>query len=109
MELLPPGQHQEIIYADPTMESPHLPHGYLRGLPPLTEDPRLRAYGTIQRPRQEIGGPPPLPPPRYIDDITAGSDPGWAWGYDPKGGGFRKARESAMPLPKRLGPIREER
>lgn len=42
--------------------------------------------------------PPPLPPPRYIDDITAGSDPGWAWGNDPKGGEFGKARESAMPM-----------
>lgn len=27
--------------------------------------------------------PPPLPPPRYIDDITAGSDPRWAWGGSP--------------------------
>ena len=41
--------------------------------------------------------PPPLPPSRYIDDITAGSDPGWAWGNDPKGGNFGKARESARP------------
>ncbi|CAD6572982.1 MAG: hypothetical protein ASARMPREDX12_005618 [Alectoria sarmentosa] len=52
-----PGQHQEIIYAEPTMESPNLPHGYLGGLPPLTEDSRMRVYGTIQRPRQEMGGP----------------------------------------------------
>ena len=42
--------------------------------------------------------PPPLPPPRYIDDITAGSDPGWAWGNDPKGGNFGKARDSAVPM-----------
>ena len=41
--------------------------------------------------------PPPLPPPRHIDDITAGSDPGWAWGNDPKEGDFGKARASAMP------------
>ncbi|KAL9137411.1 MAG: hypothetical protein Q9175_001365, partial [Cornicularia normoerica] len=52
-----PGHHQEIIYADPTMEGPNLPHSYLGGLPPLTEDSRLRAYGTIHRPRQEMGGP----------------------------------------------------
>lgn len=44
--------------------------------------------------------PRPLPPPRYIDDITAGSDPGWAWGNDPEGGNFGKARESAMPMSK---------
>ena len=42
--------------------------------------------------------PPPLPPPRHIDDITACSDPGWAWGNDPKGGNFGKARESARPV-----------
>lgn len=35
--------------------------------------------------------PPPLPPPRFIDDLTAGSDPGWAWGNDPSGG-FGKAK-----------------
>ena len=42
--------------------------------------------------------PPPLPPPRYIDEIAAGNDPGWAWGNDPKGGSFGKARESTMPM-----------
>lgn len=42
--------------------------------------------------------PPPLPPPRYPDGITAGSDPGWAWGNDPKGGSFGKARDSARPM-----------
>ena len=40
--------------------------------------------------------PPPLPPPRIIDDLAAGSDPGWAWGNDP-GGKFGKARESFAP------------
>lgn len=34
--------------------------------------------------------PPPLPPPRFIDDLTAGSDPGWAWGND-RSGGFGQA------------------
>lgn len=55
--------------------------------------------------------PPPLPPPRYIDDITAGSDPGWAWGNDPKDGSFGKARESARPMsnfPKSWGKNMEE-
>lgn len=55
--------------------------------------------------------PPPLPPPRYIDDITAGSDPGWAWGNDPNGGSFGKARESARPMsnfPKSWGKNMEE-
>lgn len=35
--------------------------------------------------------PPPLPPPRFIDDLTAGSDPGWAWANDPRGA-FGKGR-----------------
>ena len=29
--------------------------------------------------------PPPLPPPRFINDITAGSDPGWQWGNNSRG------------------------
>ena len=37
--------------------------------------------------------PPPLPPPRFIGDLTAGSDPGWAWGNDPSGS-FGKTGES---------------
>lgn len=32
--------------------------------------------------------PPPLPPPRYIEDLAAGSDPGWKWGNTPNHGGF---------------------
>lgn len=55
--------------------------------------------------------PPPLPPPRHTHDITAGSDPGWAWGNDPKGGNFGKARESVRPMsnfPKSWGKTMEE-
>lgn len=32
--------------------------------------------------------PPPLPPPRYIEDLAAGSDPGWKWGNTPRHDGF---------------------
>ncbi|KAL8649641.1 MAG: hypothetical protein Q9210_004282 [Variospora velana] len=32
--------------------------------------------------------PPPLPPPRYIEDLAAGSDPGWKWGNTPMHEGF---------------------
>ncbi|KAL9604977.1 MAG: hypothetical protein Q9219_000165 [cf. Caloplaca sp. 3 TL-2023] len=32
--------------------------------------------------------PPPLPPPRYIEDLAAGSDSGWKWGNVPDRGGF---------------------
>ncbi|KAF2035447.1 hypothetical protein EK21DRAFT_96687 [Setomelanomma holmii] len=32
----------------------------------------------IPRAREEV--PPPLPPPRHIEDLRAGQDPGWQWG-----------------------------
>lgn len=32
--------------------------------------------------------PPPLPPPTYIPEISAGQDPGWQWGNDPNGADF---------------------
>ncbi|KAL8638035.1 MAG: hypothetical protein Q9228_004770 [Teloschistes exilis] len=32
--------------------------------------------------------PPPLPPPKYIEDLAAGSDPGWKWGNTPRHDGF---------------------
>ncbi|KAH7084900.1 hypothetical protein BKA63DRAFT_4841 [Paraphoma chrysanthemicola] len=31
----------------------------------------------IPRAREEV--PPPLPPPRHIEDLRAGQDPGWQW------------------------------
>ena len=42
----------------------------------------------IPRAREEI--PPPLPPPRHIEDIRAGQDPGWQWGNtnSPRDTGF---------------------
>lgn len=40
--------------------------------------------------------PPPLPPPKFIDDITAGSDPGWAWGNDPSGTFGKRKEPSSM-------------
>lgn len=33
----------------------------------------------IPRAREE-GPPPPLPPPRYIGELSEGQDPGWQWG-----------------------------
>ena len=40
----------------------------------------------IPRARQPV--PPPLPPPTYIPEISAGADPGWQWGNDPNGADF---------------------
>ncbi|KAK5171268.1 uncharacterized protein LTR77_004412 [Saxophila tyrrhenica] len=39
-------------------------------------------------PRSRDPVPPPLPPPTYIPEISAGSDPGWQWGNDPNGADF---------------------
>lgn len=44
--------------------------------------------------------PPPLPPPRFVDAIAAGSDPGWAWGNDPRGGQFGKSKSSSAEASK---------
>lgn len=42
----------------------------------------------IPRARDEV--PPPLPPPRHIEDLRAGQDPGWQWGNtnSPRDTGF---------------------
>lgn len=56
--------------------------------------PRSPAPMAIPSSRPELP-PPPLPPPRFIDDITAGSDPGWTWGNDPSGS-FGKPGGSSM-------------
>lgn len=57
--------------------------------------------------------PPPLPPPTYMDDIAAGSDPGWAWensraaakGGDPRGS---IGSESSMPKGWRIKQERDD-
>ncbi|KAK0249323.1 hypothetical protein B0A54_01221 [Friedmanniomyces endolithicus] len=42
-------------------------------------------------PRPQGPAPPPLPPPSYIPDLSAGHDPGWQWGNDPNGSDFGRA------------------
>ncbi|KAH7058585.1 hypothetical protein B0J12DRAFT_367492 [Macrophomina phaseolina] len=34
--------------------------------------------------------PPPLPPPRYISELSDGQDPGWQWGNGPNSSSFGK-------------------
>jgi hypothetical protein len=36
--------------------------------------------------RVEPAPPPALPPPRFIEDLDVGRDPGWAWGNTVAGG-----------------------
>ncbi len=54
--------------------------------------PNIRTPGAMPIPnaRQDPAPPPPLPPPRILDDLSAGRDPGWEWGNNP-GGGFGRA------------------
>lgn len=48
--------------------------------------------------------PPPLPPPRYISELSDGHDPGWQWGNSPDGPGFgRSAFGSVKPGSSLLG------
>jgi hypothetical protein len=44
----------------------------------------------IPRAREEV--PPPLPPPRHIEDLRAGRDPGWQWGNTNNDTGFGGTR-----------------
>lgn len=42
-------------------------------------------------PRARDPVPPPLPPPQYLPEISAGRDPGWQWGNDPSTFDFGRA------------------
>ncbi|KAL6714876.1 hypothetical protein ACLMJK_007136 [Lecanora helva] len=45
-----------------------------------------RSPGPVAIPNTRLElAPPPLPPPRVIEDLDAGSDPGWAWGNSASG------------------------
>ena len=74
-------------------------HGRRRSTSRSGAMPSSRAPAPLAIPKASYDtAPPPLPPPRYIDEITAGHDPGWEWGNDSKEETFGKARESAMPM-----------
>ena len=65
----------------------HSSHGRRRSTSRSTGVPfSSRTPGAMAIPNtRHILAPPPLPPPRFIDDLNAGSDPGWAWGNSPSG------------------------
>ena len=47
---------------------------------------------------RDVPPPPPLAPPRIIDDLAAGSDPGWEWeNHRSRSGGFGKGGGSVSP------------
>ena len=72
----------------PSTPSIHISHDQRHSSPP----PFYRSISataspmTIPRARDIV--PPPLPPPTYIPEISAGQDPGWQWGNDPNGSDF---------------------
>lgn len=53
---------------------------------PISRSPGPMAVPSVRA--NEHFAPPPLPPPRYIEDLAAGSDPGWRWGNTPMHEGF---------------------
>ncbi len=73
---------------------------------------RNRGPMTIPNSRGEPP-PPPLPPPMYMDDIAAGSDPGWAWenrrsaGVGAEGRGLLGS-DSSMPQGWKIKQERDE-
>ncbi|KAF2269291.1 hypothetical protein CC78DRAFT_540322 [Lojkania enalia] len=52
----------------------------------------------IPRAREEV--PPPLPPPRYIGELSEGQDPGWQWGniHNPRGTGSGEVKPGSSLL-----------
>lgn len=61
----------------------------------ISHHPRFSPYSHSHSPAAPMGipgarlaAPPPLPPPSYIPEISAGQDPGWQWGNDPNGADF---------------------
>ncbi|KAL8879302.1 MAG: hypothetical protein Q9198_003059 [Flavoplaca austrocitrina] len=52
--------------------------------------------------REEQYVPPPLPPPRHMEDLAAGSDPGWRWGNSSNHGGFGGKFASSTSTPSSL-------
>lgn len=53
--------------------------------------PPFSAASPMAIPRARQSVPPPLPPPTYIPELSAGQDPGWQWGNDPNGADFGRA------------------
>lgn len=62
-------------------------------------EPFSRSPGPMAVPNARAGErcvPPPLPPPRHIEELAAGSDPGWKWGNTPYHGGFGGNSSSSL-------------
>lgn len=68
-----------------TMNGPRAPASRMAGRP-FSRSPGPMAVPSTRG--EEQFAPPPLPPPRYIEDLAAGSDPGWKWGNTPNHGSF---------------------
>lgn len=74
--------------------------------------PNIRTPGAMPIPNaRHEPAPPPLPPPRHLDDLSAGRDPGWEWGNNPSGVFGRAGRTptAGSNFPKSWGRKGEER
>ncbi|KAI4116092.1 MAG: hypothetical protein LQ345_003427 [Seirophora villosa] len=67
------------------MNGPRPPSSRTAGKP-MSRSPGPMAVPSARA--NEAFAPPPLPPPRHIEDLAAGNDPGWKWGNTPNPGGF---------------------
>ncbi|KDB27393.1 hypothetical protein H109_00824 [Trichophyton interdigitale MR816] len=69
--------------------------GRQQAQPPYSDStPPSPSYGPMAIPRsQETIAPPPLPPPRFIEELANGHDSGWRWGntFHPGGPGVSGA------------------
>jgi hypothetical protein len=52
--------------------------------------------------------PPPLPPPRYINELKNGQDPGWQWGNSPNSPEYRANYRSIKSGSSLLGNYTKE-
>jgi hypothetical protein len=62
---------------------------------------------TIPNAREEIA-PPPLPPPKYIEELTYGNDPGWQWGNTTHAGFGKSTLAPIKPSSSLMGSYTRE-
>ena len=65
------------IYDSNASFGPHRPSSRTSGHSAMSF---TRTPGAVSIPNLRHEPPPPLPPPRFIEDFNVGRDPGWNWG-----------------------------
>jgi hypothetical protein len=62
---------------------------------------------TIPNAREDIA-PPPLPPPKFIEELAYGNDPGWQWGNTTHAGFSKSTLAPIKPGSSLMGSYRRE-